>query len=419
MTIIMLETNKKTLDFQSPNNLDGGFNKSIDSLNLGSSKIKTAYKNSIIEPNTFANFQAEPTRLAFSPLKKIEPIKTTAPSSNMLMPTQFRAPYRIGERIGQYKGNDVIFKTDKTAQINGKTYNLPQAAIDLNKKGNGIGILRSVNYWIAHPEAIAKAYNGEITVKKQPKVKPAPLSLAPNPLNDFLKMLNGGLALKFEIGNYKITFAVSLPLKDIKAALEGRLNPDDAFKHLAGSLTINKILERTTIAGTTHEKAQSVTVTATGGRFNTLRVTKDSFKTIGLVTGEYTRGRDINPLSGEIAAAGLKLSLKIPGSGFVINKLIDITQNFISAAVSAFPGGIVAGLAFRAIGEGMKATKPYLALEGTVSGNVALNFKDASISARIKNGPKYTVSIPKATNTLLDKVGLNKFHVPVPIAAQS
>jgi hypothetical protein len=410
MPTITLKANNNKIDLYPPIKLGRDFNKAL---------YAPRFDNSSLQTGTTSNFTA-PIPSRFLPAyQSIPKLKTVANSSNMLVPNQFRAPYRLGERVGQYKGNDVVFKTDKTVQINRKTYNLPQSAIGLNKKGNGIGILRTVNYWIAHPEVIASSYVGEIAAKKPTKTKPASLGLAPNPLNDFLKMLNGGLALKFEIGNYKITFAVSLPLKDIKAALEGRLNPDNAFKHLAGSLTINKILERTTIAGTTHEKAQSVTVTAIGGHFNTLRVTKDSFKTVGLITGEYARGRDINPLSGEIAAAGLKLSLKIPGSGFIINKLIDITQNFMSAAVSAFPGGIVAGLAFRAIGEGMKATKPYLALEGTVSGNVALNFKDASIAARIKNGPKYTISIPKATNALLDKVGLNNFHVPVPTAAQS
>jgi hypothetical protein len=384
------------------------------SFNIGNSSLQTGNKNN----NTLTN---APLNLPTQPKIIQAPVKTA--SSNMLVPTVFRAPYKLGERIGQHQGNVAILKSDKTVLINGRAYNLPQSAIDQNKKGNGIGILRSVNYWIAHPEAIATAYNGVIPAKKPKNSKVA----ASNPVDKVKSFMVGairagtiGLALKGEAnipgyGRCKYTMSFLVNNKDIEAFKNGTLNFGDIIQKGGFSLTLNKVLSSVKIGGLPAEKADtnSISFNQISGFTKTFGQ-KETLKT-GEVSLELGLGGRIG-LDGKIGiGASPKLSLKIPGSQALINKGLQSAIDWAgkSALVNTVISPPLAALQVTLAGAlaAIQSTKPYLAIEAALPVAASLDVKTGQIALSTQKGNKISGTLPQLTNSMLDVVGLGKYQL--------
>ena len=409
------------------------FSSSINQLNIGNSSLNTGYKNNIGDAktqtkinNSVANssFSFQPYNpLKFMPTRTAPPVKKTIASSNMLVSDKFRAPYTVNEHIGKYKGNDVIFRANGKVLINGKSYNLPQSAIDLNNKGNGIGILRTLNMWFAQPDAIGNAIVGGV---KKKTIKPAdnktniqPNSNQTDPVKRILvgaiKSSTVAVAIKGEVAPYgKYTISAYVNIADLKKMLDGRLNPLEVIKRGGFSLTFNKTLISLNkgMIPTESTDSNSVKINPTGG-LSYSRGPKETIKT-GLVSLELAVGGKLELGKSQVGAIlAPKLSLKIPGSEKLVDGFLNVLKKWAerSVAASAFTAPEVIPIELGLIGliTAIERTKPAIAIELSLPLSANLNYTTGKISLATQSGDKITGSLPQLANSFIDVIGLGKY----------
>ena len=378
---------------------------------IGDAEVKTKVNGALANPVPLFNLSA--------PSKTLNLVKKTVASSNMFTSDKFRAPYIVGEYIGKFKDNNVILKAGGKVLVNGKAYNLPQSAIDLNNKGNGIGILRTLNMWFAQPETIYNAIIGgvkrRIIVPSTHKPTSTTINKAKNLLIGALKASTVAIAIKGEVAPYgKYTLSAYVNTADLKDMLDGKLDFLKILQRGGLSLTFNKTLMSFNkgMIPTESTDSNSVKINPMGG-ISYSRGAKETIKT-GLVSLELAAGGKLDLGKSQIGAIiAPKLSLKIPGSEKLVNGFLNVlkkwTERSVAASVFTAPEVIPVELGVIGLITAIQSTKPAIAIELGLPLSANLNYTTGKISLAAQSGDKISGSLPQLANSLIDVIGLEKY----------
>ncbi len=400
-------------------NLKNRFDIQADTSRFSSSNLYTGYKNDIGDAKANPAFLTQNT---FSFEKSNIPQKIT-PSSNMITPDSFRMPYSLNERIGEYGENVVVLKTGGKVSINGKMYSLPPSAIELNKKGNGIGILKTINVWFTHPEAIANSIIGGVKQKRNTTVSAQSTNKTVFDPSDKVERFVAGaiksstvaIAIKGDVAPYgRYTISAYINSADLKKMLDGKLNPLEVIQKGGFSLTFNRTRLNANKGITPIESADSNSVNFSPmGGISKAFGKKETVKT-GNVSLELSSGFKFNPFNSQVGAiTGPKLSFKIPGSEKIVDAFLNTlkkwTERSIAASTFTTPELIPVELGLIGLISAIQSTKPAIAVELGMPLSANLNYKTGNISLSTQGGDQISGNLPQLANSFIDTIGLNKY----------